>query len=68
MSTSEILAVNGHTTRGIARCIRGIAASTGVWLKTTGNGDQWRPMGPWGSGRTLLQVRTSKRVLRRKEN
>jgi len=26
----------------------------GVWLRATGNGDQCHPIGPWGSGRTLL--------------
>ena len=34
--------------------IRGLATSAGVQLRATGNGDQRCPIGPWGSGRTLL--------------
>jgi len=34
--------------------IRGLAASAGVQLRATGNGDQRRPIGHLGSGRTLF--------------
>jgi len=53
MSTSESWGVNGHTTR----CITPVSVvlrlrlvfGWGLW-----NSDQRRPIGPWGSGRTLL--------------